>query len=191
MADLNFSQGADPVSVYNDQSGNQMVVNADGSTNAQLQAERWAFDGQLFSLSGSFTAASGGNDNPIFLIKNPNASGKIFRIVRLTCGVSVTNVLVNYKVTYAPTITTNGTSQTPRNLRIGSATASVAQAFSLPTLSNIGTTVVDFTNGQNAAGSEILGGLNIILEANQNLVVTAAPASNNRAVQITVVWAEV
>lgn len=31
MADLNFSQGADPVSIYNDQSGNQVAVSALGA----------------------------------------------------------------------------------------------------------------------------------------------------------------
>lgn len=36
MADLNFSQGADPVSIYNDQSGNQLAVNSDGSTYVRL-----------------------------------------------------------------------------------------------------------------------------------------------------------
>jgi hypothetical protein len=31
MADLNFSQGADPVAIFNDSTGNQLIVNSDGS----------------------------------------------------------------------------------------------------------------------------------------------------------------
>lgn len=36
MADLSFTQGADPVAIFNDTSGNQLAVNSDGSINDNL-----------------------------------------------------------------------------------------------------------------------------------------------------------
>jgi hypothetical protein len=36
MADLNFAQGAEPVTVINETSGNQLVINTDGSLNALI-----------------------------------------------------------------------------------------------------------------------------------------------------------
>lgn len=189
MADLSFTQGADPVSVVNDSSGNQLVVNSDGSINTQLLLNYNVSQDKVFTLSGSFNAATGGADNPIFLIKNPNASGKILKLRKLLVGCTVNNVFVEFTIYYAPTITSNGTTQTPRNNLIGSSTASVAQAFSLPTLSSLGTQILNFTVGQNSTGPEV--NLHLDLQANQNLVIAAQPGSNNRQVQITVVWAEV
>lgn len=189
MADLSFTQSADPVSVVNDSSGNQLVINSDGSINTQDLLQYQIGQDKVFSLAGSFNAATGGADNAIFLIKNPNASGKVFNIRKLLVGCNVNNVGVEFSIYYAPTITSNGTSRTAQNNLIGSATASVSQCFSLPTLSSLGTQILRFTVGQNSSGPEI--NLNINLQANQNLVIAASPFSNNRPVQLTVVWAEV
>ena len=189
MADLNFSQGADPVAIYNDLSGNQLVVNSDGSINTQALLNYEVGQDKVFSLSGNFTAAVGGADNPIFMIKNPSGSGKTMKIRRLRVGCAVTNVIVEFKIFYAPTITLNGTSQTPRNNLIGSSTASAMTAFSLPTLSVLGTQILDVVIGQNSAAPVYETSLNV--QANQTVVITAAPASNNRAVTIDVMWAEV
>lgn len=189
MADLPFAQSSDPVAVYNDSSGNQLVINTDGSINAQQLLNYQVSQDKVFTLAGSFNAATGGADNPIFLIKNPNASGKILRLRKLMVGCTVNNVGVEFTIYYAPTITSNGTSQTPRNNLIGSATASIATGFSLPTLSSLGTKILDFTVGQNSTGPEV--NLNLDVQANQNIVVAANPLSNNRQVQVTVIWAEV
>lgn len=189
MADLSFTQSADPVAIFNDTSGNQLIINPDGSINSQELLHYQVGQGKVFTLSGTFNAAIGGADNPIFLIKNPNASGKILKLRKLLIGCTVNNVFVEFTVYYNPTITTNGTSQTPRNNLIGSATASIATAFSLPTLSSLGTKILDFTMGQNSTAPEV--NLQLDLQANQNIVIAAQPGSNNRAVQITVIWAEV
>lgn len=189
MADLNFPQSADPVCIFNDSSQNQMGVNSDGSIVNQPIVDFLVGQDKVFSLSGSFNAATGGADNPIFLIKNPNASGKVMRIRKLWVGCDVGNVICEYTIYYAPTITSNGTAQTPRNQLIGSATVSTMTAFSLPTLSSLGTKIFHYTAGQNSAVPEINPSINV--QANQNIVIAAQPASNNRPVQITVVWAEV
>lgn len=164
-------------------------VNTDGSIVVQPIVDYYVGQDKAFTLSGSFNAATGGADNPIFLLKNPNASGKVMRIRKLYVGCNVTNVLVEYKIFYAPTITSNGTSQTPRNNLVGSGTAATMTAFSLPTLSSNGTQIFHVTAPQNGVLTEM--NPSIDLQANQNLVISAAPASNNRAVQITVIWIEV
>ena len=165
-----------------------MGVNTDGSIVSQPLLDWQIGQAAVFTVSGSFNAATNGTDNPIILLKNPNASGKTMRLRKLMVGCTVANVIMEIKIFYAPTITANGTAQTPRNNLIGSGTASVASAFSLPTLSSNGTQIFDYSFGQNTAPAEI--NLLLDVQANQNVVITASPASNNRAVQITAIWAE-
>lgn len=190
MADLPADESIEVVIRDSADQTREMMVNADGSLTAKTMNELWAFQGKVYSLSGEFNAASGGNDNPILLIKNPSGSGKTLYLLRLYVGCVVTNVPVEWKIAHTPTITLNGTSQTPQNFTIGGA-ASAMTVFSLPTLVSIGTVMGDFGNGQNAQGMELLTGIPILLSANQNLVISAAPASNNRVVEITAVWAEI
>lgn len=169
---------------------NTLIVNSDGSINVTDVIAYHTSQGTTYILSGSFNAASGGSDNPILLIKNPNGSGKTLYLQRVAMNVSVTNVIVDYKFFYAPTITSNGTSQTPRNALIGSSSTSAMTCFSLPTLSSNGTQLVEITVGQNATTCIVDVNGAIQMQANQNLVIAAQPASNNRAVQFTVTWVE-
>lgn len=189
MADITGAEASEVIIADGTDDANRLRINLDGSINSQPIAAYYIDQDRVYTLTGTFNAATAGTDNPIFLIKNPNASGRVFRIRRLLVGCSVNNVFVEFAVYYAPTVTSNGTAATARNNLIGSATASVSQCFSLPTLSSNGTKIMDFTVGQNSSAPEINPLLN--LQANQNLVITANPGSNNRAVQITVVWAEV
>lgn len=180
---------------------NLLVVNADGSINVSgitaattpstNTISSLVSQGKVFTVSGAFSAASAGSDNPIFLIKNPSGSGKTLYLYRLALGCTIANVLVEFKVFYAPTITSNGTSQTPKNNLIGSATASSMTTFSLPTLSSNGTQLLDLGFGQNNNSLDYIGDFSIQLQANQNLVISANPGSNNRTVTITTTWAEV
>lgn len=191
MADVALNETAEVVVVDgSSNNGTEMVVNSDGSVNVTRVVAYHTSQGNVYILSGSFNAATGGADNPILLIKNPNGSGKILYLQRVVMNCSVTNVVVSYKVFYAPTITSNGTSQTPRNALIGSSNTSAMTCFSLPTLSSNGTQLVEITVGQNATAFafDVDGGIQ--LQANQNLVIAAEPASNNRAVQFTVAWVE-
>jgi hypothetical protein len=54
MADLTFPQGSDPVSIYNETSGNQMAVNADGSISADIKK----INGVTISLGQATKSAS-------------------------------------------------------------------------------------------------------------------------------------
>jgi hypothetical protein len=107
-------------------------------------------------------------------------------------GVDVANVLMNFRLWYAPTITTNGTSQTPRNQYIGGGVGStVVTTFSLPTVSSSGTLIRNYEVGQNNNSYNAVEDFSIILAANQNLLLTADPGSNNRLAQITAMWCEI
>lgn len=189
MADITGAEATEVIIADGTDDSARLKVNPDGSINTQDLLQHQVGQDKVFTLSGSFNAATSGADNPIFLIKNPNASGKILRIRKLLTGVNVNNVGVEFTAYYAPTITANGTAQTARNNLIGSATASVTQCFSLPTLSSLGTKIMHYTMGQNSSGPEV--NLHIDVQANQNVVIAANPFSNNRPVQLTVIWAEV
>lgn len=190
MADIVNLEATEVIVADGTNDANRLVVNVDGSVNITTVTAYHTSQGNTYILSGSFNAASGGADNPILLIKNPSGSGKTLYIQRVVMNTSVTNVIVGYTFYYAPTITSNGTSETPRNALIGSSNTSAMTCFSLPTLSSNGTQLVEITLGQNstAFNADIDGAIQ--LQANQNLVIAARPASNNRAVQITVTWVE-
>lgn len=190
MADITSSEAMEVIVADGTNDANRLLVNADGSINVTGVAAYHTSQGSTYILSGSFNAATGGADNPILLIKNPSGSGKTLYLERVAFNTNVTNVIVGYTVFYAPTITSNGTSQTPRNALIGSSNTSAMTCFSLPTLSSNGTQLVEITIGQNTTGFNTdINGV-IQLQANQNLVIAAQPASNNRPVQMTITWVE-
>ena len=191
MADITQDETIEVIVRDSATSANELKVNTDGSVNATPVSQDQIATDKVFVLSLSINAIVGGSDNPLILLKNPSGSGKTFRLLDIYAGCVVNNVGVEYKLFYAPTITLNGTATTPRNALIGSATASVAQAFTLPTLAVIGTQIGGWTNAQNTVFAHARGETLPFLQANQNLVLSAAPSSNNRAITVTLVWAEV
>jgi hypothetical protein len=169
MADLTFSQSSDPVCIFNDTSGNQVVVNADGSvdtrnydssgngiTSTTLGAKQGldvtaiaspsqmaAALGQVYVTSFEFNLPTNGTESPAVYIKNPSGSGKMFilKLLSATCE-DATNGAAVIRVYGDPTTSVNGTSQTVSSTSIGGgAAASVMTAFSGPTASANGTIV--------------------------------------------------
>lgn len=141
--------------------------------------------------SGSISAADAGTDNPIILLKNPNGSGKSLRFIYRVYSVEVVNVYGVFSMYLDPTITNNGTSATISNGRQTGAVATVATAFTLPTLSALGTKIDEVVTQQNNSPSFMPDDGSFILDPNHNIVITANPASNNRAVRIGIKWSEV
>jgi hypothetical protein len=199
MADIANNQ-KNTVGIENITSGNDLVVNSDGSINvaglvnnipASNTISKLVSEGKVFTLSGSFSATTAGTDNPIFLIKNPSGSGKIFYLYRILVGSATVNVQMDIRIFSNPTITSNGTSETPRNNLIGSSVTSAFTAFSLPTISANGTRLADLNVGQNNNSLDFLGDFSLQVQANNNILIAANPSSNNRSVLLTLVWAEV
>lgn len=189
MADITSAEATEVIIADGTNDANRLLVNAFGDTVQQTLFNYLVSQDKVFTVTVSVLAAVGDADNGIVLLKNPNASGKTMRLRRIYASTDVTNTQVTFKILYAPTITLDGTAVTPRNNLIGSSTASVMAVYSLPTLSVLGTAIFTYAVPQNGSTGEI--DVNIDVQANQNIVFAANPASNNRRVHITAIWAEV
>lgn len=75
--------------------------------------------------------------------------------------------------------------------RAVSPTAALALATSLPTVTSNGEALAMAAQGQNSTGMTILQSDEMSLEPGQNLLVTTKPASNNRAIAVTIIWMEI
>lgn len=164
--------------------GNSLVVAQEVAYQSSL--------GTVFSVTAdNFNLAASGTDNPVILIKNPNASGKTIYISKIIFGTITTNRASALKLWANPTITTNGSATTPVNNLIGNGTTSVSTSFTSPTVSSAGTILRGFASGQNTRATADNVELVVQLPANNNLFITGAPSANNTVVSVTVVWMEI
>jgi len=147
--------------------------------------------GYLYSIALSLNMSTAGNDNPLILLKNPSGSGKRIYLYKANLGIDVVNVLSNFKIYSNPTITDNGTSQTPVNLFIGGGFgASAMNVYSIPTISNLGTIFQTYEVGQNNNSYDGIQDFSVQIAPNNNILLAANPGSNNRQGTITLTWAE-
>lgn len=146
---------------------------------------------KVFSFSGPILATGAGADNPVFLLVNPNGSGKNISINELIFGDNITNNLILVKIFANPTVTANGTLANVRNNYIGSVVTSIANAYTLPTISANGNELRTFINGRdtNSIISDEKGA--IVLPPNNALLITSRPSNNNRIVNLTLIWREI
>lgn len=166
--------------------GDALKVSAGSSGQKELTKA-----GQIFSFSTAQNAASGSTDNPILLVRNPGGSGKNIFLIDVFCGTLVANVTSAFKIFANPTITSVGTSQTPANRSIQTSPAATAMnIYTLPTLSALGTELTSFVNGQNSNSVSIITGFQTMVAPGKDIVITAAPSSNNREIRLAAVWSE-
>lgn len=117
---------------------------------------------------------------------------------------SVTSATVYTFTKSAPLFTTTettGTSTVPSSLgtaisayalkRVASPAAATGLATSLPTVSSNGNQLIVVSQGQNSAMPPLVDSAQLSLEPGQNMLITADPSSNNRAVSVTIIWSEV
>ncbi len=149
--------------------------------------------GQVFSLAVDVSLATSGVRNPAILLKNPTGSGKRIRIVRLNVHATAADSGIIWRLFVDPTITINGTTQTPVNLNIGGGSnpATVVTIFTLPTVSANGTRFFGYLSGQNSNSTEIVGDAIVVLNPNHNLLITGEPTINAQNSVITLYWEEV
>lgn len=148
-------------------------------------------DGTVFSVAADINMATGDAENPVILLRNPAGSGKTIYIRRITYGVSTNNVYIVAKLYKTPTISVNGTTITPQNLLVGSGTASVILATTLPTLSSNGTLVANGSSPQNSSTYPLIDDFYMSVPENQSIALTGTAAGNNRVGSFTVQWVEV
>jgi hypothetical protein len=200
MADIPTDETIEVIIRDSATSDNELKINTDGSINvaglvtnipSSSTISQYVKDGKVFTISGTFTATNSSADSPLVLIHNPTNSTKVLYLYRLFMGLASLNVGASFSIYYNPTITTAGTSVTPRNNLVGSSLVTSMVATSLPTVSALGTQLVRLGYGQNNNSLDYMGDFSIHVQPNNSLLITAQPSSNNRDCTITVTWAEV
>lgn len=143
---------------------------------------------KTFGYATGMNQPSAGTDNPLILIRNPNASGKTVYFSIISYGIAVANVFGTIRAYKNPTITSNGTAKTI--VAFGSA-STVLNLYEVPTISANGTLLGTAVCGQNT--NSVINQLDfqVQLPANSNLLITGNPSSNNRPAEITVRWIEI
>lgn len=201
MADLDTPETSE-VTVADSDGGNKLTVNADGSINSQITSlpdsaptaatiVQYVDDEKVFAYSNEIEMATSDTDNPLLLITNPTSSGKTLYLYLITGGIGVENNYAHFKLWGQPTITSNGTSVTPRNRNIGSSTSSVVNVYELPTISDNGNLHEMKTYGQNNNSVNFEIDFALFVPENKSILITGSPKSNSRDATLTVVWAEV
>lgn len=187
---INNASGASAVNIQD--GGNSLTV--DG-TIAATQSGIWssetsgrAASQQVFSAQTLVTNI-GTTETSFLLLKNPNASGKVLRILKIVVGTSGAGTI---RVYHTPTITSNGAALAAVNRYIKSApTAAVAAPFTAPNISVKGTPInLWYTTAQSGSKDFIADG-DIAVDPNFNILITVQNGAANTPTAITVIWAEV
>jgi len=174
-----------PVAIASDQSAIPVAV-AGGDL---WQAD--TYNGKGFSvITGDITIANT-DENNFFLLKNPNASGKLVRIwesiISMTKGTG--SAFSNFRIYKNPTITANGTALTINKIRSSQSASSVCSAYYNPTISARGTLIDKFVIATDHFG-ELIDNLGRYLEANENMLVTIEPQNSGITVTYGVRFVE-
>lgn len=148
--------------------------------------------GYVYGVAANIAAATSGTHNPLLYIKNPSGSGKQLYLYRMTTGITVANVFMNFRLYANPTVSANGTALTISNRDIGHAWgASAMQAYSVPTVTSLGTAIhANWVIGQNTNSIDGVESFALHVEANSTILLTGNPSSNNREAAIYIAWAE-
>jgi|WetSurMetagenome_2_1015567.scaffolds.fasta_scaffold762332_1 hypothetical protein len=194
MADLSFAQGAEPVILVNEVSGNQATVNSDGSLNIQNNPSFKADLKQLYWCSYAFNLANSGEKMAMYF-RNPSGSGKTIKIVDITLGLTNTVSAAAIARIYAnPTVSANGTAQSALPAYIGgSQAAAVGLVTSGPTVSVNGSLYLAEQVVSSSLGFSVTVDFDecLILAANNSLLITGDPDGTNRNMLLTITWIEV
>lgn len=200
MADIANNQ-KNTVGIENITSGNDLVVNSDGSVDVNIlgtvpisiaAASSNLDNGKVFYIAtDSYNLATAASNNPIFLLKNPTGSGKTIYLFSIVGNCVVSNVQVGFSLYKSPTITANGTAVTPVNAYLGHSNTSVLNIYKSSTISASGTLITVDQVGQNSNSSNMVISERIAIPAGQSALITGNPFSNNRAIIMSVGWIEI
>lgn len=191
MADISLNE-SDEVTVADSAGINKLAVEALGNIHAGDISRLFTLSNKTYANAFELNAATSGTDNTAILVRNPNGSGKIAYFYVISAGVQINNVFMTYKVFANPTITTNGTAQTPVSLNIGGGAGAASILINtLPTVSANGSAIVAKLMSQNGAAVEMTSDGIIALNPNNSMLITAHPQSNNRVSAYTIQWAEI
>jgi hypothetical protein len=188
MADLPVTSddGALPVAITDPVSLNVIGVESDGSIYTGTTLELDVATGKGFGTVSEVLPVSAG-ETPVFLIKNPNGSGKKLKVSLLILGISpsvgsATGNTDLFRLYADPTITTNGTALTISNLdtQTGPPT-SVMTAFFSPTVSANGTKLGTYCVSSQSGSLVVPQNAGRVLDANHNWLITQIGVVNGAA----------
>jgi hypothetical protein len=167
--------------------GDRLKVDV-GSTSSTSE-----LDSNLVFSAGikNVNAPSSGNNNPLILFRNPSGSGKAIYIKAILINVTINGVYADFGLYASPTVTVNGTTVNGYTRTVGSGVSPVALVTTVPTVTSPGNLLGSYTNGQNCTVLNLLPNNYLKLLANQSILITADPQSNNRNFDATIVWTEI
>lgn len=145
--------------------------------------------GYAFSASTNFISISGTSEVAMFLIKNPGGSGRDMKFHTIAFGADSNSSRGIFKFYAQPTITSNGTSLSASNNRIGDATTSIAEVYFTPTISANGTFITALILG--SAQNTLIVNRPVIMTPGINILVTVQNSQNNIPVIISPLWMEI
>ncbi len=144
-----------------------------------------AFICTTFDLSSNPTG-----ENPKVLIKNPIGSGKRMKIFKFALTTNVSSNNNSFRFYLNPTVTANGTPLVSNSLNYtASPTISAMQLFSVPTISNNGTILMNFIVG---ATSTLLVPFEkeLIIDEGKQLLINVRPNTTGVTFTVVVFWIE-
>lgn len=151
---------------------------------------RYLWDGQCFTHSQDVSAASAGTDNPLLLLRNNSGDGKYIYLYHISGGCAVANVSFTFKLFANPTVTNNGTTQTPRSLMVGGNAASSMSMSSFPAVSSNGNVLMSSVSGQNSNSFVSMDKMGCLIAPGGAVLMTGNPLSNNRLASVNIRWVE-
>lgn len=190
MADISNNQ-KNTIGIENVTSGNDLVVNSDGSVNTKttIVSSDDVLD-RTFLTDIVITVST--SEAPVILVRNPGGSGKSMRVKNLYLSVVTGGRYFLVKTYSLPTVTSTGTLQTSSSVRVKTSppTASVL-AYLNPTVSANGTRRRTFQTGQFVQTTPITEPFFLAMEPGFDLLLTAEASGNNSSLAVTIVWEEV
>jgi hypothetical protein len=189
MSDLNFSQSADPVALYNDQTGNELAINADGSINV-VQSGASSITDYLHGINLELNLGSTGVQN-MLLLRNPSGSGKNLYLNKIVYAILGSATRYRIGIYQKPTVTATGTGLTIYSHNIKSSPpATVCNAYSAPTTSSLGTKIRTYSIEGTGSGLELFG-YGFKLEENNDILIVGDTDATNKVVCVSLEWTEV
>jgi hypothetical protein len=147
--------------------------------------------GKVFSFAGQVNLGNSNADNPTILFMNPVGSGVDVYFNTIHIGLVTPSQYVLVKTWINPTVTANGTPQTPINNNIGGSETSAVDLYTEPSISNDGTQFRNMIQGASQNSIYYVEEHAIKLSQGQSIMITGMPKNNNKELSITITWTEI
>lgn len=149
--------------------------------------QKRSFEGKGFIVTTDEITIAPTTERDFVLIKNPTASGKLHRVNELTVTLRSESQDTTIRIYKNPTVTTNGTALTVRNVRT-SGNMPVSQVFSLPTISARGQLVAAYSRNADSLDRKL--DLALYLEQGESFLITVEGTTKRNDYTLTSTFVE-